>query len=124
MLILALAIVLGSLTWLVVKRTGDVDPVVRRAAIACAIACVGVAIALRAGLAPGLFIVAVALIAVWLRARRADGGDGPGDDGPDPPDEPEPDPAPRAGLRPESSLDEDALDQARAEWERELPKRG
>ena len=116
MLILALAI-LALLVWLVVKRRErPIDPIVVRAALWCAVAFVGAAVALRAGpVAAGLYVGAVMALVVWLRMRGRD--DGPGDDGPDPPDEPDPDPG--SGQ----VLDVDAFDRARSEWERGLPSR-
>ncbi len=119
MLVLVLAILLGLLAWLVVKKTEHVDPAIRRAAIACAIGCVLAVLAVRAG-PVGIGLLVIGLVVVWLRMRGRGGGGG--DDGRDPPDEPEPDPGPREEVRPER-VEDDALDRARSEWERELPKR-
>ena len=124
MLILLLLVVMASLIWLFAIRKQPVTPALRRVGIGFAVAFVCAALAVRAGPAVGLALVTVVLVAVWLRLRRR-GDDGPGDDGRDPPSgpEPDPDPGPQASLRPER-LDQDAFDRARAEWERELPKRG
>ncbi len=125
MLVLALAIAVMSMVWYFAVRKPRVDPAIRRAGVACAIFCVAVAVALRAGPVAGvLLVVTVASLVLWLRMRGR-GGDDPGDDGRDPPSGPEPDPGPDGddALRPEL-LDPDAFDRARAEWERELPKRG
>jgi hypothetical protein len=123
MLVLALALVFVPLAWLLAKRARRAEPAVRRALVAGAILCVAAAVAVRAGpVGVGLFLLAVVWLAVWLRSHGS-GGEGPGDDGREPPEGPEPDPGPRATLRPES-LDDDAFDRARAQWEQELPKRG
>lgn len=129
MLIVALAIILAPLAWLLIKRMPHADPAARRGRHVWVIACLCAALALRVGLAaPVLLRVALCLLAVgalvvWLR-RRGQGGDGPGDDGPDLPVDPGPDPRAghRAALRPER-LDAEAFDRARAGWEHALKKR-
>jgi hypothetical protein len=116
---LVLAIVLVSLGWLLLGRAQRKDPAIRRVGAAFAILFVAGALALRAGPAGfGLLFLALVSLAVWFRTNRG-GDDGPGDDGREPPDDAGPDPGPQAGLR----LDQDELDRARREWERELPKR-
>ena len=120
--ILALAL-LALLVYLVVKR-GRVHPVVRVGSLVLLLAfCAGIAI--RSGPRGILaFVIAVIAFGIWL-GLRGRGGDDRGDDGPDMPDPPDPDPGPgqRADL-PREVLDPEAFDRARAEWERELPKRG
>jgi hypothetical protein len=115
MLMVALAIVVVPLAWLLLTRTKPIDPVVRRVGVACLVACVAAVLAVRSGPAAIAFVAGVALV-VWLRLRGR-GGDDPGDDGRDPPDDPDPDPGP--GQR----LDPDAFDLARARWEQELRER-
>ena len=121
--ILALAFV-ALLVWLVVKQGRPVHPAVRTAGLMFLIACAA-GVAFRTG-PRGILVFAIALLAfgVWL-GLRGRGGDDRGDDGPDVPDPRDPDPGPgqRADLPPEV-LDPDAFDRARADWERELPKRG
>ena len=124
MLVLALGIVSVSLIWwLFVKREKPVGPVVRWLGGAAGIVVLGLVATLRAGPLVGLAVVAVGSFLLWVSMGGA-GGDGPGGDGPDPPPEPDPDPGPgvRADL-PAKALDPDAFDRARAEWEREAPKR-
>lgn len=117
MLIVALAIVLAPLVWLVIKRMQHADPAARGARFLWVIGCLGAALALRVGLsAPVLVRVvlclfAIGALAVWLH-RRGEGGDGPGDDGRDSPADPGPGPGHRAALRPER-LDPEAFDRAR-----------
>jgi hypothetical protein len=121
--VLALAFV-ALLVWLVVKR-GSVPPAARTAGLVTFGVVCAAPVAIRAG-PRGILVFAVGLVAlgVWL-ALRGWGGDDRRDDGPDVPDPPEPDPGPgqRVDLPPEV-LDPEAFDRARAEWERELPKRG
>lgn len=123
MAIVALLIVAVAFVWIITKRTPSAAA--RRAAISWAILAVGAALALRSGPLPVRLLVIAALVvgfAVWLR-RRGGGGGGGGDDPPAP--DPEPDPGDHAKPRPEDELlDRDAFDVARAEWERELPRRG
>lgn len=128
MLVLALAIVLAPLAWLVIRRMQHADPAARGGILRWAIACLGAVLALRVALAApvlarvALGLLALGALAVWLH-RRGHGGDGPGDDGRDPPLDPGPDPRPghRALPRPER-LDPEAFDRARAEWEHALKK--
>jgi len=128
MLLVALAIVLAPLAWLVIKRMQHVDPAARGTGLRWVIACLGAALAMRVGLAApvllrvALCLLAIAALAVWLR-RRGQGGDGPGDDNRDPPEDPDPDPrrGQRFAPRPER-LDPEAFDHARAGWERALEK--
>jgi hypothetical protein len=64
MLIVALAVVLTALAWLVIKRMQHADPAARGARFLCVIACLGAALALRVGLAaPVLLRVALYLLA-------------------------------------------------------------
>ena len=112
MLFLALALVVAPLAWLALRHA---DPTVRRAAVGCAIACGLVAVALRAGPVPtGLLLAALMF---WLLSRGS-GGDWRDDDDRDPPAGPGPGPGGHAKPRPEV-LDPEALDRARAEWERQ-----
>jgi hypothetical protein len=124
MLILALGAISASLLWrFFVKREKPVGPVVRWVGSAAGIVCLGLFATLRAGPMAGLAVVAVGSIALWL-SMGGTGGAGPDDDGPSPP--PDPDPDPGSGKRadlPSEPLDGTAFDRARAEWERELPKR-
>ncbi|HEV7805874.1 MAG TPA: hypothetical protein VGO80_08650 [Solirubrobacteraceae bacterium] len=128
MLIVAFAILLAPLAWLVIKRMQHTDPAARGLLIRWVIACLGAALALRVGLAApvplriALGLLAIGALAVWLRGR-GHGGDGPGDDGRDSPVEPGPDPGcgQRAAPNPER-LDREAFDRARAEWEHALQK--
>jgi hypothetical protein len=128
MLIVALAIVLAPLAWLVIKRMQHADPAARGTCLLWVIACLGAALALRVGLAApvllrvALCLLAIGALAIWLH-RRGQGGDGPGDDGRDSPADPGPDPGlgHRAAPRPER-LDPEAFDRARAEWEHALKK--
>jgi hypothetical protein len=121
MLIVALAIVVIPLGWLANKRMQRVDPADRGALLGrWIIACLGVGLALRIGLAAplplrvALFVLAIGAFAIWLR-RRGHGGGG-GDDGDGSPEDP--DRGPRPGHRvPLERLDPDAFDRARAEWE-------
>ena len=78
----------------------------------------------RAGPLAGLLVVAAGSFLLWVSMGGFGWGRG-GDDGPDPPPDPDPDPGDgeRADL-PAKRLDPDAFDRARAEWEREAPKRG
>jgi len=128
MLIVALAIVLAPLAWLVIKRMQHAEPAARDARLLWVIACLGAALALRVGLAaPVLLRVALCLLAIgalafWLR-RRGQGGDGPGDDGRDSPADPGPDPRPGNRAEPgRERLEPEAFDRARAEWEHALKK--
>ena len=95
------------------------------AQVSCILIAFVAGIAIRSG-PRGIIAFTVAAVAfgIWL-GLRGRGGDDRGDDGPDVPDPPDPDPGPgqRADLPPEV-LDPEAFDRARAEWERELPKRG
>lgn len=126
MLIVALAIVLAPLAWLVIKRMQLADPATRGRRLGWVIACLAAALALRAGLAApvllrvALGLLAIGALAVWLR-RRGQGGDGPGDDGRDPPLDPDPGPGHRAAPPPER-LESEAFDRARAGWEHALKK--
>ena len=126
MLIAALAIVLAPLAWLVIKRMQHADPPARGGRLGWVIACLGAALALRAGLAApvllrvALCLLAIAALAIWLR-RRGQGGDGPGDDGRDPPAGPDPGPGHRAAP-PSERLESEAFDRARADWEHALNK--
>ena len=128
MLLVALAIVLAPLAWLVIKRMQHVDPAARGTGLRWVIACLGAALAMRVGLAApvllrvALCLLAIAALAIWLR-RRGHGGDGPGDDGRDSPVDPSP--QPRTGRRaapPPERLDPEAFDQARADWEHALKR--
>jgi hypothetical protein len=125
MLILALGIVATALTVLLAKREQPVGPVVRWVGGALGIVCLGLLVTMRAGPLVGLLVVGVGSFVLWLSMGGGGGGDGPGDDDPDPAPVPDPDPGPgeRADV-PAGSLDREAFDRARAEWERELPKRG
>jgi hypothetical protein len=124
MVVLALGIVSVSLIWwFFVKRERPVGPVVRYVGSAVGIVCLGLVTTLRGGLLAGLLVVAAGSFLLWL-SMGGFGGGGGGGDGPDPP--PEPDPDPGSGKRvdlPAEVLDREAFDRARAEWERELPKR-
>ena len=124
MLVLALGVVSMTLIWwFFVKREEPVGPVVRWVGGSAAIVLLGLLATLRGGLLAGLLVVAAGSLVLWL-SMGGRGGGGGGDDGPDPP--PEPDPDPSSGKRadlPRERLDQDAFDKARAEWERELPKR-
>lgn len=122
MLIVASAI-FALVVWFSAKRGWLDHPFARAAGLVFLIACVA-AIALRAGpLGAAVFATVAVTLGIWWALRGR--GDDPGDDGPDPPDPPDPGPGPgkRAAL-PAEVLDPDAFDRARAEWERELPKRG
>jgi hypothetical protein len=123
MLILALGIVAISLMVLFAKREQPVGPVVRWVGGAVGIVGLGLLVTTRAGPLMGLLVVGVGSVVLWL--STGGGGDGPGDDDSDPPPVPDPDPGPgeRADV-PAGRLDREAFDRARAEWERELPKRG
>ena len=128
MLILALAIVLAPLAWLLVKRTQHADPATRARQWRWLGACLGTALALRVALvAPlalriAICVFAVAAFAVWLR-RRGQGGDGPGGGGHDEPVDPGPDPSPDHVVdRPLERLDPVAFDRARAGWEHDVKK--
>jgi hypothetical protein len=120
MLIVALAIVVIPLGWLANRRMQRVDPAERGALLGrWIIACLGVGLALRVGLAAplplrvALLVLAIGAFAIWLRRRGHGGG---GDDGRGSPDDP--DLGPRPGHRvPPERLDPDAFDRARAEWE-------
>jgi len=123
MLVLVLGIASVTVIWLLfVKREKPVGPVVRWTGGAAGIVFVGIVATLRAGLLAGLLVVAAGSVLLWLSMGGFGGGGG--GDGPDPPPEPDPDPGPgeRADL-PAKLLDPEAFDRARAEWERELPKR-
>jgi len=128
MLIVALAIVLAVLAWLVIKRMQHADLAPGGKRFRWAIVCLGAALALLAGLAApvqlrvALCLLAIGAVAVWLR-RRGQGDDGPGDDGRDPPVDPGPDPGPGHRAAPPSErLEPEAFDRARAEWEHALKK--
>lgn len=125
MLILALGIVAMSLMVLLAKREQPVGPVVRWVGGAVGIVCLGLLVTTRAGPLAGLTVVGVGSVVLWLSMGGGGGGDGPGDDDPDPPPVPDPDAGPgeRADV-PAGRLDREAFDRTRAEWERELPKRG
>jgi len=120
MLVVALALVLGPLAWLVAKRMRDADPAAGATVLRWVGACVLAALVLRVTLvAPlplkaAICVLAIAALVVWLR-RRGQGGDGPDDGGRDAPVDPGPDPRPER-------LDPDAFDRARAEWERALKR--
>jgi hypothetical protein len=126
--IVAVAIVLAPLAWLVIKRMQHADPAARGTCFLWVIACLGAALALRIGLAApillrvALCLLAIGALAVWLH-RRGQGGDGPDGDGRDSPADPGPDSGlgHRAAPRPER-LDPEAFDRARAEWEHALKK--
>jgi hypothetical protein len=121
--VLGLALV-ALLVWLFVRRKQPVESVAVRAGVVCAVALIAAALAVRGGPAAtgAVLLASAAGFALWLRMRGA-GGDDPGD-GPDPPDEPEPDPGPTQCVDPPVDLlDAEAFDRARAEWERELPRR-
>lgn len=123
MLVLLFALV-ALLVWLLFVRGRPVASRVQRGVLAGAVAVVAAALAVRAGPAAtgATLVLAAVALALWLRLRG--GGDDPGDDGPDPPDGPDPDPGPgRERELPRDVLDVDAFDRARAEWERELPRR-
>lgn len=128
MLIVAVAIVLALLAWLVIKRMQHAGPAARRERLRWVVVCLAAALALRASLAApvplrvALWLLAIGAVAVWLR-RRGQGGDGPGDDGRDPPVDPGPDAGPdhRAAPPPER-LESEAFNRARAEWEQALKK--
>jgi hypothetical protein len=126
MLVLALLIVAVPLVWVWMKQARGAAAPPLGTVVSWSILGAGAALALRFGPLPLRLVVFAALVgslAVWLR-RRGGGGRGPGDDPPDAPD-PDPDPGDHAKPRPEDELlDRDAFDLARAEWERELPKRG
>ncbi|MEA2190472.1 MAG: hypothetical protein QOI73_593 [Solirubrobacteraceae bacterium] len=127
MLIVALAILLIPLAWLAIKRAQHADPAAAGRLRRMVFACLAAALALRVVMvAPipmriALCALAIGALAIWLR-RRGHGGDGP-DDGRDPPVDPGPDPRldQRAEPRP-GSLDEDAFDRARGDWEHELKR--
>jgi chromate transport protein ChrA len=122
MVVVALLIVVVVLVWIFMTRTQSAAA--RRAGISWAIIGLGAALALRSGPLPLRLLVVAALVvgfAVWLR-RRGGGGGGGGDDPPAP--DPEPDLGDHAKPRLEDELlDREAFDVARAEWERELPRR-
>ena len=119
MLILAGAIV-ALLVWLGLRRKQPTDSVALRVGAVCLIAVIAAALAVRGGpVATALILVTGGALLMWWRLRRR-GGDDPGDDGPDPPDPPDPDPGPGARA---DVLDVEAFDRARADWERELPRR-
>lgn len=119
-LVLAFA---ALLVWLVVKGERPAPVVLRIAGIAVLIVC-AMAVAWRAG-PLGAAALATAAVALGVLISRHQRGDDRGDDGHDPPDAPDPDPGPGHGAEPPAGLLEtEAFDRARAEWERELPKRG
>ncbi len=124
MLILALAIVVAPLAWLVIKRLQDGDPAAARRAQWWVVGFLGAAVALRVALAApvvlrvALVLLAMGAFAFWLRRH---GGGGGGDDGRDPPIDPGPDPVPgRRATPPREHLDAEAFDRARDDWERAL----
>ncbi len=127
MLIVALAIVLAPLAWLVIKRLRSADPAARGTGLRWVMVSVGAALALRVGLtAPILLRVALGLLAVaalviWLR-KRGHGDDGRGDDGRDAPDDPGPEPRPDHAVPRPDRLDPEQFDRARAAWEDALKK--
>jgi hypothetical protein len=124
MIILALGVVSVSLIWwFFVRREQPVSPVVRWVGGATGIVVLGLFATLRAGPFVGLLVVAAGSFLLWV-SMGGRGGDDPGDDGPDPPPDPEPDPGTGKLVQPQPErLDGSAFDRARAEWERELPKR-
>ncbi len=121
MLILAVALLVALGVWLLAGRGRTVHPVVRTAALAGAVLGAA-AVASRAGPVASALAAAIALtLGLWLRG----GGGGGGGGGPGPPGPPDPDPGSgRSADLPAEVLDPDALDCARAEWERELSRRG
>ncbi len=127
MLIVALAIVLAPLAWLVIERMQHADPAARGTRLRWVAACLGAALALRVGLAApvllrvALCLLALCTLALWLRGH-GQGGDGPGDDGRDPPVDPSPDPRPGHRAAHPERLDPEAFDRARAEWAHALKK--
>lgn len=123
---LALGIVAVSVIWLLfVRPEKPVGPVVRWAGGSAGIVLLGLVATLRGGLVAGLLVVVAGSFLLWVSMGGFGRGGGGGDDGPDPPPEPDPDPSPgERADRPRRALDPDAFDRARAEWEREAPKRG
>jgi hypothetical protein len=126
MLVLALAIVLAPLAWLVIGRMQRGEPALRGGRRWVMVG-LGVVLMLRVALAAplplrvALCLGALGAAAVWLR-RHGNGGGGPGDDD-DRPVDPGPDPDAGEPLTaPHERLDPDAFDRARADWEQALKK--